>query len=251
MRYLFTLACLLLVTATVADEPEFDFSSVGAKKALRDYNKAVAKDEKVQSQQVKEVEAEGAKAAKRTRDAFVENLRKALKKSMQAGNLDEANKIDAAIKASQKAASPAEASMAGSSDKKIEARIPKNAVKWNGHYYKLFDKPLTQGQALRFCNSLGGYLARIQNPSEQTLFSGLASRGTDADYWIDGTDELIEGKWIFSNGTPMTYFPWGKTEPQNNLNLEHFIAITNTSGYTAWHDVAYGRRCGYICEWDE
>jgi hypothetical protein len=98
MRYLFTLACLLLVTATVADEPEFDFSSVGAKKALRDYNKAVAKDEKVQSQQVKEVEAEGAKAAKRTRDAFVENLRKALKKSMQAGNLDEANKINAAIK---------------------------------------------------------------------------------------------------------------------------------------------------------
>ena len=98
MRYLFTLTCLLFVTATVADEADLDFSSLGAKKALRDYKKAVVKDEKAQAQQVKKAETEGAKAAKRTRDAFVENLQKALKKSMQAGNLEEANKINSAIK---------------------------------------------------------------------------------------------------------------------------------------------------------
>ena len=130
MRYLFTLACLLLVTATVADEPEFDFSSVGAKKALRDYKKAVAKDEKAQTQRVKEAEAEGAKAAKRTRDAFAEKLQKALKKSMQAGNLDEANKINAAIKAIKKGASPAGASATGSKSKKSKARIPSPVGVW-------------------------------------------------------------------------------------------------------------------------
>ena len=52
MRYLFTLACLLLVNAAVADDAvaddaEFDFSSVAAKKAVRDYKKAMAKDEKL------------------------------------------------------------------------------------------------------------------------------------------------------------------------------------------------------------
>jgi len=99
MRYLFTLACLLLVTAAVANEPEFDFSSVAAKKALRDYEKAVAKDEKSQAQKQKMLDEDAAKEAKETRHAFVANLQNALKKSMQAGNLDEANKIDNAIKA--------------------------------------------------------------------------------------------------------------------------------------------------------
>ena len=98
MRYLFTLACLLLVTATVADEPELNFSSVGAKKARRDYKKAVAKDEKIFELKQKKLNAEIARAAKENRDAFIENLEKALKKSMQTGNLDEANKISAAIK---------------------------------------------------------------------------------------------------------------------------------------------------------
>ena len=40
MRYLPTLACLLLATATLAEEADVDFSSLGAKKTLRDYKKA-------------------------------------------------------------------------------------------------------------------------------------------------------------------------------------------------------------------
>ena len=102
MRYLFTLACLLLATATVADEAEFDFDSVPAKKALRAYKKAMAKDEKARAQRVKEIETEDAKAIKKTREAFIDSLRKALKKSMQAGNLEEANRIDSAIKVAKK-----------------------------------------------------------------------------------------------------------------------------------------------------
>ena len=98
MRFIFTLACLLFVTATVADDTDFDFDSVAAKKAFRDYNKAVAKDKKSQAQKQKILDEEAAKAAKEIRNAFAENLKKALKKSMQAGNLEEANKIDAAIK---------------------------------------------------------------------------------------------------------------------------------------------------------
>ena len=102
MRYLFTLACLLLVTSTVADDADFDFDSVAAKKAFRDYKKAVAKDKKSQAQKQKTLDEEAAKAAKEIRDAFVANLKRALKKSMQAGNLEEANKIDAAIKVAKK-----------------------------------------------------------------------------------------------------------------------------------------------------
>ena len=127
MRHLLTLTCLLLATATLADESDFDFSSLGAKKALRDYNKAIAKDEKAQAQQVKKAEAEGAEEIKKTRDAFVENLRKALKQSMQAGNLEEANKINAAIKALEQGAGPAAGLAVGSKGKKSKTRIPRDS----------------------------------------------------------------------------------------------------------------------------
>lgn len=98
MRFCAVLLSLLLATASYAGETNFNFSSLGAKKALRDYRKALAKGEKVRSQRMNKVEEEGVKAVKKTRDSFVESLKKALKKTMQAGNLDEANNINAAIK---------------------------------------------------------------------------------------------------------------------------------------------------------
>jgi len=102
MRHLLILTCLLFGTGATAEEGDFDFNGLIAKKALRDYKKAVAKDEKATELKRKELDEEAANAAKTTRDAFVENLTKALKQSMQAGNLEEANKIDAAIKALKK-----------------------------------------------------------------------------------------------------------------------------------------------------
>jgi antitoxin component YwqK of YwqJK toxin-antitoxin module len=119
----------LFGTGATADEADFDFKSLGAKKALRDYKKAVAKDEKAQAQKQKELDEAGAKAAKKTRDAFAESLKKALKKSMQAGNLEEANKINAAIKALKKGASPAGGSAANRKAQK-EANRPTVVAYW-------------------------------------------------------------------------------------------------------------------------
>ena len=241
MRYLFTLTCLLLVTATLADEPDFDFSSLGAKKALRDYKKAVAKDEE-----------EAANLAKKTRDAFVESLEGALKQSMQAGNLDEANKISDAIKALKKGASPAGASKG----KKTEARIPKNAIKWRGHHYVVFHSRLSHTAARRFCERAGGHLVRIENTHEQTFIAELATKGGQSDYWIDGSDELREGRWLFSNDMPMHYFNWAGGEPnnsdwgQNNGGLEHHVKMGRNQNWR-WNDMPGSLRenC-FICEWE-
>ncbi|MDG2286859.1 MAG: C-type lectin domain-containing protein [Alphaproteobacteria bacterium] len=197
MRYLFTLACLLLVTATVADDADFDFDSVAAKKAFRDYNKAVAKDEKARGQKQKLLDEDGTKQEKKTRNAFVENLKKALKKSMQAGNLDEANKINAAIKALEKGADPVTSSAAESKGKKnanSKARIPKSAVKWNGHHYLLSDRRVLHPDAKQRCESAGGHLIRIDDAREQAFAARLASKGTQVAYWIDGSDEIREGR---------------------------------------------------------
>ena len=128
MRHLLILTGLLFVTPAMADEADFDFKSLGAKKALRDYKKAVAKDEKAQAQKQEELDEAGAKAAKKTRDAFAERLKKAIKQAMQAGNLEEANKIDAAIKA-LKQGSPAGGSAANRKAQK-ETKRPTEVTYW-------------------------------------------------------------------------------------------------------------------------
>ena len=128
MRHLLILSCLLFGTGATADEADFDFKSLGAKKALRDYKKAVAKDEKARAQRQKELDEAGAKAAKTTRDAFAERLKKSLKQAMQAGNLEEANKIDAAIKA-LKQGSPAGGSAANRKAQE-ETKRPTEVTYW-------------------------------------------------------------------------------------------------------------------------
>ena len=256
MRYLLTLACLLLATATVADEAEYDFDSVAAKKALRDYKKAVAKDKKIQAQQVKEVEAEGAKAAKKTREAFIESLRKTLKKSMQAGNLEEANRLDAAMKALEQGTGPAAGSVADSKGRKkatkSKAQIPRDAVKWNGHHYWVSREKMTWHLARDYCESLGGHLLRIESPAENTFVSNRSPKGS---YWIDVSDAEQENVWTNSKREPLQYTNWAPGQPNGNgfdPNVAHVGYLFNGDGWAhGWYNFPSGVRWTFICEWDE
>jgi len=106
MRHLLILTCLLFVTGAVADEADFDFKSLGAKKALRDYKATLAKEDKAKRKAMEEMEAEAKKAQKKYRVELIMNLEQALKKALQDADLEEANKIDSAIKALKKGGDP-------------------------------------------------------------------------------------------------------------------------------------------------
>ena len=98
MRHLLILACLLFGTGATADEADFDFKSLGAKKALRDYKATLVREDKAKQKAIEEIEAEAKKERKKYRVELIMNLEQALKKALQDADLEEANKIDAAIK---------------------------------------------------------------------------------------------------------------------------------------------------------
>jgi len=84
----------------------------------------------------------------------------------------------------------------------------------------------------------------------------LATKGGQSDYWIDGSDELREGRWLFSNDMPMHYFNWAGGEPNNsdwggNGGLEHHVKMGRNQNWR-WNDMPGSLRenC-FICEWDE
>ena len=80
MRHLLILACLLFGTGAVADEADFDFKSKKAKAAVQKY-----KDEM-------------RKAKKRNGNTLLRSLQSALKHERTDGDLDEALKIQVAVK---------------------------------------------------------------------------------------------------------------------------------------------------------
>jgi len=165
MRHFLILTCLLFVTASYAEEGDYDFKGLVAKKALRDYKKAVAKDEEAQAQKQKELDETGAKAAKKTRDAFVESLKKALKQSMQSGNLEEANKIDAAIKALKKRAEQKE---------KAETKRPTKVTYWpSGKKYS----------EVRYRNGEREGLATSWHKNGQKQYEGYYKNGEPDGLW--------------------------------------------------------------------
>ncbi len=247
MRHLLILTCLLFGTGAVADEADFDFKSKKANIAIEKYQATIKKAKAVE---------------KRNRVDLILTLEAALKYERTEGELDEAIKIRDAIKALKKGASPAGASVAGSKGKKkakkSKARIPRDAVKYKGHHYKLFDIQGPHGVAMKKAESMGGHLVRIQGPDEQQFVAKLANSGRLSNYWIDGSDELSEGRWLFSDGTRMKFFYWYRGEPNNVGLSEHYIVIQRNEDWR-WNDsvlrgdanIRAHHPRGFICEWDE
>jgi hypothetical protein len=261
MRHFLILASLAFVTPATADEADFDFKSLGAKKALRDYKATLAKEDKAKQKAIEEMEAEAKKAQKKYRVELIMNLEQALKQAMQAGNLEEANKISGAIKALKKGASPTGASVAGSKGKKkakkSKARIPRDAVKYKGNYYKAYAEGVPHSVAKKRCEMMGGHLARIENAAENQFLMRLSVKFPNCGgMWIDGSDVAREGVWRFSNNAPMKYTNWWPGEPNNEFRLAHnceLITRVNDQKRSYWYDVPGGfrDRGGFICEWDE
>ena len=129
---------------------------------------------------------------------------------------------------------------------------PDDAKPYCGHYYKAFPVAMTWHVASRECAELGGHLARVESLSENRFLwklSELAFVGGDGLWWVDGTDELQEGSWIFSNGEPLTFTNWA-SGPAGQLggNRTLFCALCPPSG--KWGDIMCTIRRGFICEWD-
>ncbi len=133
--------------------------------------------------------------------------------------------------------------------------IPQGALSFGGHHYFVFLDPLEPNDAEKFCKERGGYLVRIESQEEQRFVVELLSRVQveSPQIWIGGSDQVDEGKWVFSNGSEMKYTNWNLGSPNNKGN-EDFACILwktpkNPSLRGKWDDKKpHGN--SFVCEWD-
>lgn len=129
---------------------------------------------------------------------------------------------------------------------------PVAVVENNGYRYELYDDQVDWQTAKRICEKKGGYLTDITNPNEEDIVWNLSKQGNKSEYWIGLSDLEDENTWKWTNGNISQYFNWLSGDPDNNNEMEDYVAISKGTGQ--WYDLkgfcyAY-RSVGFICKYE-
>ena len=138
--------------------------------------------------------------------------------------------------------------------------IPADAVKYDGHSYKLIDAGINWDEAKAYCEKVGGHLVTITSGAEQAFVQDLiVNRGTKGYYWTGGI-RSSGGNFVWITGEKFSYSNWYNGEPNNWFGDEDILTVYKQNGM--WNDVAKlgntsGKipffnieNSGFICEWD-
>ena len=126
----------------------------------------------------------------------------------------------------------------------ISGGIPQDAFEYNGHSYYIYSNVVdTWDAAKTYAESLGGYLAIINNDAENTaLYDYMKSRGYGSAYF-GFTDAPVEGTWNWVDGSSVNYTNWASGEPSNGVNnnagRENYGMFYWMFRYT-WNDGDFG-----------
>lgn len=122
--------------------------------------------------------------------------------------------------------------------------VPADAMFFRTKWYKVYLEKTSWPDARQKCLSRGGRLA-IVNDSPTWDFLRPIAEGLSL--WLGATDEKIEGKWEWIDGTPFVYHAWFSGEPNNGHSREHYL----TTFRDGWNDNVRNASdvVGYICEW--
>lgn len=148
-----------------------------------------------------------------------------------------------------------------------ESDVSADAVKFNGHHYKMYDSSMTWKEAKAKCESMGGHLITITTQGEQEFAQRLIQNGKKNQYWI-GLD-TAKG-WV--TGETLSYTNWDYIEPNRNSRedgqVEQYVHMYripnpavggmaygwndmyNDNTYPGEEDFFSLNKSGYICEWE-
>ncbi len=190
------------------------------------------------------------KEVEKLRETTLKDLREERDATLEAKDLDKAVALREAIKAFESAKESGLSSKEEVvSKRKIKKCIPRTAVKFNGHHYAVVTERMTPRGAALYAESVGAHLVRIetaeQNQSVMKLTQNFESGGPNGGFWIDDSDAIIEGKWIYSDGSPLVFVTAAGVF-YNSEGRDHFVEIRKDG---TWNDDLLRRQASVI-EWD-
>ncbi|XP_052691215.1 C-type lectin-like [Crassostrea angulata] len=117
--------------------------------------------------------------------------------------------------------------------------------RYNGHCYHLFSGKMNWFEAQIFCRKQGTTLLQINNANENKW---LTKNFPDVQYWIDFTDNGMEGKWVTLSTGKSEFTSWDRGQPDNAAGKQHCAYNNFSRRIGHWDDI----RCTYsfqvMCE---
>ncbi len=111
----------------------------------------------------------------------------------------------------------------------------------NGKQYFLSQQDETWQQAKIVCENQGGYLACINNLTENLFVTSMFPNSFWIGLYQDHTDPSYSepyGGWKWVSNEPLSYSSWGSGEPNQNAGQPEDFALTNHNGIAyKWFDV--------------
>ena len=133
---------------------------------------------------------------------------------------------------------------------------PAHAKEYSGSYYKAFNDHLTWHQARDKCREMGGQLAVVKSQEENRFLTSLIQGAGLANAWLGATDEVVEGRWVWVDGSEMRYNAWDVKQKQPNNSgggglKEHCLILMSPSGlwWDLFGEAGHGWKPGYVCQW--
>ena len=121
---------------------------------------------------------------------------------------------------------------------------------YGGKCYVYVRSGFNHANAQLECEKLGGDLAQVKSAEIQDVLfklkvdsDGVWASGNSV--WIGGED-IVEGTWLWEDGSPFSYTNWASGEPNNVSGNQDCAKLTNNA---EWDDAGCYHTYDFICEY--
>ncbi|XP_061682946.1 alpha-N-acetylgalactosamine-specific lectin-like [Syngnathoides biaculeatus] len=140
--------------------------------------------------------------------------------------------------------------LAGVSCQTIKGFCPKGYTRLNDRCLIFEHEPRTFADAERVCNILGGNLVSIPNGVENAVIIELIRDGSGDDFkntWNGYHDTLLEGNFVWSDGTAEDFTDFAPTQPDDTGNED---CVEIRADDEQWNDVDCTNENSFVCAID-
>lgn len=127
------------------------------------------------------------------------------------------------------------------------ANCPCEVLQYGGHAYQFCGEATSWPQAQTNCRSKGYDLATFNDEAENNWIVDRAYERFAGKWWMGYTDQVTEGKFVWSSGLNPGYSNWHADEPNDAGGNEDCTQIGRFGDYT-WNDEPCSTAFRYLCE---
>ena len=127
---------------------------------------------------------------------------------------------------------------------------PAAEIKYGNKVYRFYTAGIPYALAERYCKELGGNLVKIESEEKNNVIAQKVKE-LNKTFYIGASDEKAEGKFVWRDGSAVTYTNWSQNEPNNTADCggENYVQMYANG---KWNDyTGQNVDVGFIAEFDK